>query len=468
MDPFTIFLVDDEESIRQGVYFGLKNLYRVKPFPSAEEALKTIRTETPDLVLLDIGLPGMNGIDALKEIKAFDPNILIIMISAYEDIKTVISAMKKGAHDYVIKPIHIDSLRVTIKKALDTVKLRKEIQTLQEKSIKENLPCFIGESNAIQDMMQFVTKVAQSPDTPILIVGESGTGKELVARAVHYKSPIFNGPFVTLNCAAIPRDLVESELFGYEKGAFSGASASGKSGLIEQAADGTLFLDEIGDLSLEAQAKLLRFLEDGEYYRVGGTQKLRVQTRIVSATNKDLNDSIEKGVFRLDLFYRLGVIKVQIPSLNQRREDIIRIAKYFLVEFGQKHEKTFEGISTDAENFLVKRQWKGNIRELRNFIERGVLVGNGPDLTLNDLGVDSSNSSTNDQASTHETEAGFPPLPDDGIDLNALEEYFIREALNRAEGNDAKAAQLLKMSYYSYRYRKKKIKDLTESSESLS
>ncbi len=466
MNPFTLFLVDDEESIRQGVFFGLKNQYRVKPFPSAEEALKMIRTEPPDLVLLDIGLPGMNGIDALKEIKAFDPNILIIMISAYEDIKIVISAMKRGAYDYVIKPIHIDSLRVTIKKALDTIKLRKEIQTLQEKSIKENLPCFIGESNAIQDMMQFVTKVAQSPDTPILIVGESGTGKELVARAIHFKSPNFNGPFVTLNCAAIPRDLVESELFGYEKGAFSGASASGKSGLIEQAADGTLFLDEIGDLSLEAQAKLLRFLEEGEYYRVGGTQRLRVQTRIVSATNKDLNDSIEKGVFRLDLFYRLGVVKVEIPSLNQRREDIIRIAKFFLIEFGQKHGKTFAGISTDAKNFLENRQWKGNIRELRNLIERGVLVGDGPELTINDLGVDSLKSGDSQQPFNPESGSGFPQLPDNGIDLNALEEYFIREALNRTEGNDAKAAQLLKMSYYSYRYRKKKLKDLNASSDS--
>jgi len=215
----------------------------------------------------------MDGIKALGTIKGLYPDMMVIMITAYEDISTGITAMKLGAYDYVVKPLHMDGLEVTIHNALETIRLRKEIQNLQENYLKENLPCFIGESKAIQDVMEFIGMVAKSPDTPILILGETGTGKELLASAIHYRSPNFKGPLMTVNCAAIPKDLIESELFGYEKGAFSGANTSGKKGLVEEAASGTLFLDEVGDLSLEAQAKLLRFLEEGEFYRVGGTKK---------------------------------------------------------------------------------------------------------------------------------------------------------------------------------------------------
>jgi len=286
MIPYSIYIVDDERTIREGITMTLETEYQVKAFPTAETAIDVIKSYPPDLVLLDIGLPGMNGIEALRKIKGLYPTLLVIMITAYEDIDTVISAMKLGAYDYVVKPIHMDGLEVTIRNALETISLRKEVQILQEKYLKENLPCFIAESNAIQDVMDFIGMVAKSPDTPILIFGETGTGKELIASAIHYRSPNFKNPLVTVNCASIPRDLVESELFGYEKGAFSGASPSGKKGLIEEAANGTLFLDEVGDLSLEAQAKLLRFLEDGEYYRVGSTKKLQIHTRVVSATNK--------------------------------------------------------------------------------------------------------------------------------------------------------------------------------------
>ena len=290
----SLFVVDDEKSVREGIAMNLESEYVVSAFSTAEAALEDMKANPPDLVLLDIGLPGMNGIEALREIKDFSSDILVIMITAYEDIKTVISAMKLGAYDYVVKPIHMDGLEVTVRNALDTIRLRKEVQALQERYLQENLPCFIGESNAIQDVMEFIGTVAKSPDTPILILGETGTGKELIAGAIHYRSPNFKNPLVTVNCASIPKDLVESELFGYEKGAFSGASPSGKKGLIEEAANGSLFLDEVGDLSLEAQSKLLRFLEDGEFYRVGGTKKLQIQTRVVSATNKDLVEMIEK------------------------------------------------------------------------------------------------------------------------------------------------------------------------------
>ncbi|MBW1740918.1 MAG: sigma-54-dependent Fis family transcriptional regulator [Deltaproteobacteria bacterium] len=462
---YSIYVVDDEEAIRKGVILSMGKDYQIKAFPTAETAIETIEKDPPDLVLLDIGLPGMSGIDALKEIKTRYPDILVIMITAFEDVKSVISAMKLGAYDYVVKPIQMNAFEVSIRNALETIRLRKEVQSLQEKYLKENLPCFIGESNAIQDVMDFVDNVARSPDTPVLILGETGTGKELIASAIHYKSPNFRGPFVTLNCAAIPKELIESELFGYEKGAFSGAAASGKKGLIEQAAGGTLFLDEVGDLSIEAQAKLLRFLEDGEYYKVGGSKKLSIRTRVVSATNKDLEGMIEEELFRRDLYFRIAVIKVEVPSLNERRDDIIPIARHFLVEFNQKYCKSFIRLSPQAEDALKNYHWKGNVRELRNLVERGVLTGKEPELTLHDLGIQPvSKSSPFNSRSTirnRQSEMPFHPIPSAGVDLPALHEsldkYYFREALKIAKGNDTKAAQLVNMNYYNFRYRRKKL-----------
>ncbi len=462
MKAFKVLIVDDESSVREGVSFGLKRHYRVDVAATGEEALESVRSAPPDLVLLDIGLPGIDGVEALRQIKKIDPHIMVIMITAYDDIDTVISAMKYGAHDYITKPIRMDALKFAIGNVLETVKLRKEIQHLQERSIRENLPCFIGESNAIQDVMQVVEKVAKSQDTPVLITGESGTGKELIASAIHYKSPNFRGPFVTLNCPAIPQHLVESELFGYEKGAFSGANPAGKAGLIEMAEGGTLFLDEIGELSPEVQAKLLRFLEDGEFFRVGGTRPKHVATRIVSATNQDLAEMVEAQRFRLDLYYRLAVIRVAVPTLNERPDDILPIARYFLHEYSEKHGKPFQGMSTDVERFLCTHRWKGNIRELRNLIERGVLIGEGPVLGLSDLGIEGNGGPPASGAEGGAPSKGFSPLPPEGIDLGALEEHYIREAGRLADGNDRKAARLLNLSYFAFRYRKKKILDGSE------
>jgi len=455
---YSIYVVDDDSDMREVLSLALEPKFQVKAFSTAGSAIEVIKDDPPDLVLLDIGLPDMSGVDALREIKKLQPEALVIMVTASTDIDTAISTMKLGASDYMTKPINVDALEISVRNALDRIRLRKEVQALQEKYLKENIPCFVGESNAIQDVMQFVDKVAKAIDTPVLILGETGTGKELIASAIHYKSPNFNGPFLTLNCSAIPRDLIESELFGYEKGAFTGAQAAGKKGLVEQAADGTLFLDEVGDLSLEAQAKLLRFLEEGEYYRVGGTKKLRIQTRVVSATNKDLVAMIEKDLFRRDLYYRLAVIKVEVPSLNNRRDDIVPIARHFLSEFGSKHGKSFTGFSLETEGYLKNHQWQGNIRELRNLVERGILVGPGPELTPQDLGLEGGFEGVSPQSA--EGDSGTPTLPDEGLDLQALEEHYLREALTKAGGNETKAAKLLRMSYYSFRYRRKKLKDL--------
>lgn len=459
MITYSIYIVDDELTIREGIATALREDYQAEAFSTAETAIAAIKSNPPDLVLLDIGLPGMNGIEALHQIKSLYPDVLIIMITAYEDISTVISAMKLGAYDYVVKPIYMDGLEVTIRNALETIRLRKEVQALQERYLKENLPCFIGESNAIEDVMEFIGTVAKSPDTPILILGETGTGKELIASAIHYRSPNFKGPLITVSCAAIPKDLIESELFGYEKGAFSGASASGKKGLIEEAANGTLFLDEVGDLSPEAQAKLLRFLEAGEFYRIGGTRRLQIQTRVVSATNKDLDSMIEEGLFRKDLYFRLGVIRVQVPSLNERRDDIVPLAKHFLLEFSRKFDRKFTTISPQAESALMAYNWVGNVRELKNLIERAVLTGKGSELTVEDLGIQ--DMSRGRMLKEMRNELGCPPISPMGIDLpsvqGSLERYYIREALRMAEGNETKAAMLLNLNHHTFRYRRRKL-----------
>ncbi len=436
---------------------ALEENYNIKSFLNAESALKALQTDLPDLVLLDIGLPGMSGIDAISKIKKRYPEILIIMISAYEDIETVISTMKLGAYDYVVKPIQMDGLEVTICNALETIRLRKEVQALQKQYLKENLPCFIGESDTIQNMMDFLDKVAKSPSTPILITGETGTGKELIASSIHHRSPNYKGNLITVNCAAIPEDLIESEIFGYVKGAFSGADISGKKGLVEDASNGTLFFDELGDLSLEAQAKLLRFLENGEFYKVGSTKKQKIQTRVVSATNKNLEKMIENGLFRKDLYFRLGVIKIEVPSLNERRNDIILLADSFLNEFSQKFNKTFTGLSSQAITYLMNHNWTGNVRELKNFIERGVLIGEGPELMPLDMGFNE-NSQTLEQKSSSIV---FSPITSEGIDLlqiqRNLEKFYIDGAFQIAKGNESKAAKLLNINHHTYRYRRKKL-----------
>ncbi len=456
MISYSIFIIDDEETIRDGLTMALDSDYKIHSFSNAEDALEKIPSLLPDLILLDIGLPGMSGIDALGKIKGIFPDIPVIMITAYEDVHTVISAMKLGAYDYVVKPIQMEGLEATIRNALETIRLRKEVRLLQERYLRENFPCFIGESNTVQDMMKFIEVVAKSPDTPVLVLGETGTGKELIAGAIHYRSPNFKGNFVTVNCAAIPKELIESEIFGYEKGAFSGSRPSGKKGLIEDSAGGTLFLDEIGDLNLEAQAKFLRFLEEGDYYKVGGTEKHHVQTRIVSATNKDINKMMEDGLFRKDLYFRIGVIKLEVPSLDERQDDIIHLSNYFMSIFNKKFDKNFTGISTHGKNALMNHNWTGNVRELKNIIEKAVLIGKGNELTENHFGLD-----TPKISDYQNIKNGFPPIPPEGIDLEsvqkAMENHYINEALRIADGNESKAARLLNINHHTFRYRRKKI-----------
>jgi DNA-binding NtrC family response regulator len=454
-----VFIVEDEESIREGIRIALEPGYHIRAFPDAESALKAVREEPPDLVLMDIGLPGMSGIEGIRAVKALRPEVLIIVITAYEDVQTVVAAMKAGSFDYVVKPLHAETLETSIGNALESIRLQKEVRELQARLLRENVPLFVGQSQAIRDVMEFVESAAKSSDTPVLILGPTGAGKELVAAAIHYRSPHFRGPLVSVNCAAIPKELLESELFGYEKGAFTGASHAGKKGLVEEAAGGTLFLDEVGDLSADAQAKLLRFLEDGEFYRVGGTRRLRATARVVSASNKDLDALVGKGAFREDLYYRLAVVQVAVPSLSERREDILPIARHFLGEFSQKFGRAVAGFSPEGAEALLAHAWEGNVRELRNVVERAVLTGKGPEISAADLRLGPGGAGA--RQAGRGAGGTIPPLTAGGVDLasvqESIERQYIGEALRMAGGIESKAARLLNMNHHTFRYRRKRL-----------
>ncbi|MBU1196145.1 MAG: sigma-54 dependent transcriptional regulator [Proteobacteria bacterium] len=459
MIPYSIHIVDDEESIRDGLEMLLSENYDIACFEDAESFLSDLEKNQPDLVLMDIGLPGINGVEALNRIKKNHPDLPVIMITAFEDINMVIQTMKAGAFDFILKPMNPEILELTIKKALSSIALRREVKLLQEKYLTDNQPCFIGESKGIESVMDFVNMVAKSPDTPIMIMGETGTGKELIARAIHARSPVFQGPFIPVNCSAFPEDLIESELFGYEAGAFSGARTQGKKGFIQEADHGTLFLDEVADLSPGGQAKLLRFLESGEFYKVGSTKKYQVKTRVVSATNKDLEALIKKDRFRKDLYFRLCVVKANIPSLNERREDILPLAKHFLYEFNKKFNKDIRNISPDAQNILLSHTFSGNVRELKNMIERACLICSTDALTTEDLGLRIPATPKNPSPPENQTILEMN-IPDQGIDLKGLlekiENRYLNHALHLSDGNESKAARLLNMNHHTYRYKLKK------------
>ncbi|MEW6719939.1 MAG: sigma-54 dependent transcriptional regulator [Thermodesulfobacteriota bacterium] len=458
MTRYRLHVVDDDELIRDALSSAFSETYDVETFPSAESFLEAIPERPPDLLLLDLGLPGMSGVDALKVVKDRRPETVVVVITAYEDAPRVISCMKAGAYDYIVKPLDLETLEITVRNALETIRLRKEVESLQAKLLDEHIPAFIGKSDTIQSIMELVASVAKSPDTPVLIEGETGTGKEIIASAIHYRSPNFQGPLVTINCAAIPKELLESELFGYEKGAFTGASLSGKVGMVEMASGGTLFLDEVGEVNLDSQSKLLRFLERGEFYRVGGTKMHKVRTRVIAATNRDLLKEVDAGHFRRDLYYRLAVVKLRVPSLNERPGDIVPIALFFLHEFSKKFGKKFTGISEEAREALKAFRWKGNVRELRNLVERGALVGPGPELGSADMGLAEIRREADPPAAGDGT--GFPPIPPGGIDLperiSAMERHYFSEALAMAKGNETRAAALLGIPHHTFRYQRRK------------
>ena len=449
-----ILVADDEQSMREFLDIMLKKEgYKVSLASNGEEVVKLIDNDLFDLVLLDIRMPKLDGITALKKIKAITPDTVVIMITAYASADTAIKAMKEGAYDYITKPFKVEEIKLIIKNALEKKNLQKEnILLKQVVRDRYHFGNIIGQSPKMVVLYDLLEKVSPTK-TNILIAGESGTGKELVAKAIHYNSPRKEKPFVTLNCGAIPESLIESELFGHMKGAFTDAIAT-KKGLFEVADEGTIFLDEISELPLLMQVKLLRVLQDKEFKRVGGTEDIRVDVRIISATNKDLEGAVKEKLFREDLFYRLNVIQIKLPPLRERKEDIPILANHFLKKYSEELNKNILNISPETHQILLHYEYPGNVRELQNIIERAVALEGSQELTANNL-----NSYLSEQPLLKKGSMDIE-IPNEGIDLEKivedLERTLLLKALDKTKGIKKKAAELLHINFRSMRYRLEK------------
>lgn len=428
MGLYRILVVDDEELQREMLGgFLQKEGFSVSLADSGETALKLCQDEFFEVALIDLKMPGMDGIELLSNLKEINPEIQVIVITAHGSIETAVEAMRRGAFHYVNKPVDLEELKINVKKALESQKVLAENRFLKEQLEEKYKDLkIIGESKAIQEVLSTVARVAKT-DSTVLIRGESGTGKELVARAIHALGDRASQRFISLSCAAIPETLLESELFGYEKGAFTGATRR-KEGRFELADAGTLFLDEIGDLSLETQVKLLRVIETQEFERLGGKETIKVNVRIISATNQDLEKKIKEKSFREDLYYRLNVVSIFIPPLRERKGDILPLVEHFIQKYNQKTGKNIQGITTDAKDILLSYPWPGNIRELENVIERAIVLGRGEAIDKSDLAY----------LSFQKTEQ----FPSD-FSLKELEKSQILKVLEKTGGNLTQAAELL-------------------------
>lgn len=385
-----ILIVDDEETIRFSIKDFLEGQgYEVIVAETCEQALEKIHEFLPDLVLLDLRLPNMGGIELLEKVKTKDPNALIIVMTGYGSVDTAVEAMKIGAYDYLEKPFRTEHLKLIIEKALSTQALRREVLELRAQQwtfSDEQGGMIIGNSQQMKEIYSLIKQVAKSPSTTVLIQGESGTGKELVARAIHHLSSRKSNRFVDINCAALTESLLEAELFGYEKGSFTGATTTGKPGLFEIADKGTIFLDEIGEMGITLQAKLLRILQERQFKRVGGINDIKIDIRVVASTNRNLEEEVETGNFRKDLYYRLKVLPIHVPPLRERKDDIMLLVKNFVHKYNNEFNKNIHHIPPETERLLLEYQWPGNIRELKNVIERAVLIS-GNDTLQPELGV---------------------------------------------------------------------------------
>lgn len=449
MYRYKILIVDDDRLLQNSLRTILSEKYDPLIAGSGEEAIRLLTEKSVDLVLLDIRLPGMDGIETLQRIKGMRPELLVIMMTAFEDIKTVITSMKMGGYDYLVKPLEVEMFELVIEKALETLRLKKEVEELRRVYRKKfNIENIVGESEGFKKVLEFADKVAKGYDTTVLIEGESGVGKEVVARMIHQRSNRFDKPFVGINCGAISKELLESELFGYEKGTFTGGLQEGKQGKIEMAESGTLLLDEVSELHPAAQVKLLRFLEEREFYSVGGTHKKKVDVRVIAATNKSLDTQVQAGAFREDLFYRLNVARIVVPPLAGRKADIIPLTMFYMQKFNEKFSKNFRGITPEARKMLVHYPWRGNIRELKNAVERVVLMEDGDHIEAAHLAFLAfpyhAGQQKNDLSVT---------LPSDGLDLEELIKQLIVQALEVSGANKTKAAKLLGISRPTLIYR---------------
>lgn len=450
-----IFVVDDEESIREFFEIMLKREgYEVLTASNGAEALEVLKKQAVDLIISDIQMPEMSGLELLAKVREMDPEMAMIMITAFGSTETAVEAMKLGAFDYVTKPFKIDEVKIIIQNALEQRSLRMEnVQLKRELGTKYAFDNIIGGAPPMLRIYEMVKRVAHTKSS-VLITGESGTGKELIARAIHYNSPLKDKPFVTVNCGAIPENLMESEMFGHKKGSFTGAIAD-KKGLFEVANGGTIFLDELGELPLTMQVKLLRVIQEGTFKRVGGTEDITVDVRVISATNKNLETEVRGGRFREDLFYRMNVIQVHCPPLRERREDIPMLANHFLEKFSKVLGMNSKKISAEGMEILKRYHYPGNVRELENIMERTVALEPGLVILPESLPrhLVESEPQTTGQLDAHRIEIDAQA----GIDLERLvaefERTLLTKALQSTGGVKKKAAKLLGISFRSMRYR---------------
>jgi two-component system response regulator AtoC len=439
----SILIVDDDEVMQQTLSDVLrKRGYEIFSVSSGNGALPVIKKNIIDLVLLDMKLPDVDGLEVLKKIKELDTEILVIMMTAYSDVQTAVSAMKSGAYHYINKPFELEELKLLIEKGLETKSLINEVRRLHRQQKEEFLNSHIdGVSPQIQYVKELIGMISKTHKTSVLIQGESGTGKELAANAIHYNGKRSNRPLMKINCSAIPDSLLESELFGYEKGAFTDAKNT-KKGLFELADGGTVFLDEIGDMKPFLQSKILRVLENQTFMRVGGEREIKVDVRIIAATNKNLETLVREGLFRKDLYYRLKVMVVEMPPLRERVEDILLLSTLFIEENNREHNKNIRGFSEEAKKFMAQYHWPGNVRELKNVIERAMILTDQEVITPKQLPFELRQSSGYDRGNTVSEQFEIT----DEMSLEYIEKMHLSKVLKRLEGNKSKASKVLGIS----------------------
>jgi two-component system, NtrC family, response regulator AtoC len=447
MADATILVVDDEELIRWSLRERLRaDGYDVLEAGSGKEAYEQIEKGV-DLVLLDYRLPDIDGLTILEELKKTHADILVVLLTSFVDVETAVEAMKLGAFHFANKPFNLDEIAAIVGRALETTRLRREVKQLRASEGRPfSLQAIAGQSDTITSLRALVAKVAASPASTVLLTGESGTGKDLVAKVVHYSSARAGRPFMNITCSALPEQLLESELFGHERGAFTDARMQ-KRGLLESADGGTVFLDEIGEMVPALQAKLLRFLEEKSFKRVGGAQDVHVDVRVVAATNRNLEEEVSNGRFRSDLFYRLNVLPIRLPALRDHPDDLPVLVKFFIDNFNAEFKKRITGITPSAEALLRGYGWPGNVRELRNVIERAMLLSSGDRLEPGDFSA----------LTTARPAGDLFDLPAAGVSLEELERSLVVQALRRAGGNQTKAAALLGLNRDQIRYRIEKF-----------
>jgi len=450
-----ILVVDDEESIREFLEIMLKKEgYEVTSAEDGAKAKDLLAKKSFDMVISDLQMPNMNGIELLKHVKDSSPEMLFMMITAFGTTENAVEAMKMGAYDYLTKPFKIDEVRINIANALRSKNLEVENKTLKKEMQKEYaFQNLVGNSEAMHRIYDLVKRVSQAP-TNVLVTGESGTGKEVVAKAIHFNGPLKDRPFVTINCGAIPEQLMESEMFGHKKGSFTSAVAD-KPGLFEVADGGTLFLDEVGELPITIQVKLLRAIQERVIRRVGATEDIKVEVRIIAATNRELEQMVKEGTFRQDLYYRLNVINIRTPALRERKDDIPLLANYFLKKYNERLGKNITAISAEAMEVLKKYEYPGNVRELENAIERTVALEAGATILPESLPPFVNTTSGRKLASSHEIEIGPEGVELDKV-MGQIEKELIVKAIHTAGGIKKKAAKLLHITFRSMRYRVEK------------